>query len=234
MQVYLPCLFLSLGTKQFFFPASSFQPNKLQFFLSFLNTVFTLRTLVARPAGWAASPTPAPSSAPRTETTTAAPAGAPSWPLGVRCPLNHHSFAPLNSNLAKHCYPPPHEQFISPLRQYKVGCDLQPFASLKTVVFLHLWLICSAGWWFEACGPSNLNGIYYPSSTSAVRYNGIKWYYWKGPNLMATVTTMMVRPANFRQPDIRWGIITSTSWNVRQKKSLLEYNLLICFWYQFI
>ncbi|CAN9503816.1 unnamed protein product [Ophioblennius macclurei] len=57
--------------------------------------------------------------------------------------------------------------------------------------------LASGGWWFDACGPSNLNGIYYPASSSAVRYNGIKWYYWKGPNLMATMTTMMVRPANF-------------------------------------
>uniref|UniRef100_A0A1A8N0D5 Angiopoietin 2b n=1 Tax=Nothobranchius pienaari TaxID=704102 RepID=A0A1A8N0D5_9TELE len=57
--------------------------------------------------------------------------------------------------------------------------------------------LASGGWWFEACGPSNLNGIYYPSSSNVVRYNGIKWYYWKGPNLMATMTTMMVRPANF-------------------------------------
>ncbi|XP_056154566.1 angiopoietin-2b isoform X2 [Lampris incognitus] len=57
--------------------------------------------------------------------------------------------------------------------------------------------IASGGWWFEACGPSNLNGMYYPASTSVVRYNGIKWYYWKGPNLIATTTTMMVRPANF-------------------------------------
>ncbi|XP_053302738.1 angiopoietin-2b [Pleuronectes platessa] len=57
--------------------------------------------------------------------------------------------------------------------------------------------LASGGWWFEACGPSNLNGMYYPASSSVVRYNGIKWYYWKGPNLMATMTTMMVRPANF-------------------------------------
>uniref|UniRef100_A0A672FKS9 Angiopoietin 2b n=1 Tax=Salarias fasciatus TaxID=181472 RepID=A0A672FKS9_SALFA len=57
--------------------------------------------------------------------------------------------------------------------------------------------LASGGWWFDACGPSNLNGIYYPASSSVVRYNGIKWYYWKGPNLMATMTTMMVRPVNF-------------------------------------
>ncbi|XP_057684758.1 angiopoietin-2b [Corythoichthys intestinalis] len=57
--------------------------------------------------------------------------------------------------------------------------------------------LASGGWWFEACGPSNLNGVYYPNSSSVIRYNGIKWYYWKGPNLMATMATMMVRPANF-------------------------------------
>ncbi|KAF7662834.1 hypothetical protein LDENG_00226530 [Lucifuga dentata] len=57
--------------------------------------------------------------------------------------------------------------------------------------------LASGGWWFEACGPSNLNGMYYPSTSTVVRYNGIKWYYWKGPNMMATMTTMMVRPANF-------------------------------------
>lgn len=55
-----------------------------------------------------------------------------------------------------------------------------------------------AGWWFDACGPSNLNGIYYPVSSNVLRFNGIKWYYWKGPNLLATMTTMMVRPADFR------------------------------------
>ncbi|KAM6959538.1 LOW QUALITY PROTEIN: angiopoietin-2b [Aplochiton taeniatus] len=57
--------------------------------------------------------------------------------------------------------------------------------------------MASGGWWFEACGPSNLNGIYYPGNSNVVRYNGIKWYYWKGPSLMATMTTMMVRPAGF-------------------------------------
>uniref|UniRef100_A0A8C7GYP5 Angiopoietin 2b n=1 Tax=Oncorhynchus kisutch TaxID=8019 RepID=A0A8C7GYP5_ONCKI len=57
--------------------------------------------------------------------------------------------------------------------------------------------MASGGWWFEACGPSNLNGIYYSGVSNVVRYNGIKWYYWKGPSLMTTVTTMMVRPAGF-------------------------------------
>uniref|UniRef100_A0A8C5EEJ0 Angiopoietin-2-like n=1 Tax=Gouania willdenowi TaxID=441366 RepID=A0A8C5EEJ0_GOUWI len=57
--------------------------------------------------------------------------------------------------------------------------------------------LASGGWWFDACGPSNLNGMYYPASSSVVRYNGIKWYYWKGPNLQASLTAMMVRPTDF-------------------------------------
>ncbi|XP_076864821.1 angiopoietin-2b [Brachyhypopomus gauderio] len=57
--------------------------------------------------------------------------------------------------------------------------------------------MASGGWWFEACGPSNLNGIYYAGVSNVMRYNGIKWYYWKGPSLLANTTTMMVRPVDF-------------------------------------
>uniref|UniRef100_A0A3P8YJ96 Fibrinogen C-terminal domain-containing protein n=1 Tax=Esox lucius TaxID=8010 RepID=A0A3P8YJ96_ESOLU len=57
--------------------------------------------------------------------------------------------------------------------------------------------MASGGWWFEACGPSNLNGIYYAGVSNVVRYNGIKWYYWKGPGLITTMSTMMVRPVDF-------------------------------------
>ncbi|XP_062846784.1 angiopoietin-2b isoform X2 [Trichomycterus rosablanca] len=57
--------------------------------------------------------------------------------------------------------------------------------------------MASGGWWFEACGPSNLNGIFYSGISNVMRYNGIKWYYWKGPNIKVTTTTMMVRPVDF-------------------------------------
>ncbi|TSK31429.1 Angiopoietin-2 [Bagarius yarrelli] len=57
--------------------------------------------------------------------------------------------------------------------------------------------MASGGWWFEACGPSNLNGIYHTGISSVMRYNGVKWYYWKGPNSIITKTTMMIRPVEF-------------------------------------
>ncbi|KAF4073877.1 hypothetical protein AMELA_G00248350 [Ameiurus melas] len=57
--------------------------------------------------------------------------------------------------------------------------------------------MASGGWWFDACGPSNLNGIYHTGISNVMRYNGVKWYYWKGPNSIVTRTTMMVRPVDF-------------------------------------
>ncbi|KAL4629465.1 angiopoietin-2-like isoform X2 [Arapaima gigas] len=57
--------------------------------------------------------------------------------------------------------------------------------------------MASGGWWFDACGPSNLNGVYYSGKSNVLRFNGIKWYYWKGLTLKVIRTTMMVRPGNF-------------------------------------
>ncbi|XP_067389797.1 angiopoietin-2-like [Emydura macquarii macquarii] len=57
--------------------------------------------------------------------------------------------------------------------------------------------MATGGWWFDACGPSNLNGIYYPASPTTGRYNGMKWHYWKGPSHRLRATTMMIRPADF-------------------------------------
>ncbi|XP_073471708.1 angiopoietin-2-like [Aquarana catesbeiana] len=57
--------------------------------------------------------------------------------------------------------------------------------------------IATGGWWFDACGPSNLNGIYYPSGSGTTKYHGIKWHYWKGPSHGLKSVTMMMRPADF-------------------------------------
>ncbi|CAH6787085.1 Angpt2 [Phodopus roborovskii] len=55
----------------------------------------------------------------------------------------------------------------------------------------------TGGWWFDACGPSNLNGQYYPQKQNTNKFNGIKWYYWKGSGYSLKATTMMIRPADF-------------------------------------
>ena len=36
-----------------------------------------------------------------------------------------------------------------------------------------------AGWWFDQCNFSNLNGVYYPSGHTT-DHTGITWYHWKG------------------------------------------------------
>uniref|UniRef100_A0A8C0YMR0 Fibrinogen C-terminal domain-containing protein n=3 Tax=Cyprinidae TaxID=7953 RepID=A0A8C0YMR0_CYPCA len=58
-------------------------------------------------------------------------------------------------------------------------------------------LTLTGGWWFDACGPSNLNGMYYTSGQNSGKLDGIKWHYFKGPNYSLRATTMMIRPLDF-------------------------------------
>ncbi|KAG9344377.1 hypothetical protein JZ751_011046 [Albula glossodonta] len=57
--------------------------------------------------------------------------------------------------------------------------------------------LTTGGWWFDACGPSNLNGMYYQLGLNTNRFNGIKWYYWKGSGYSLKATEMMIRPVDF-------------------------------------
>ncbi|XP_019726134.1 angiopoietin-2a [Hippocampus comes] len=57
--------------------------------------------------------------------------------------------------------------------------------------------LTTGGWWFDACGPSNLNGMYYQRGQNSNRFNGIKWYYWKGSGYSLKATSLMIRPADF-------------------------------------
>ncbi|XP_069507036.1 angiopoietin-4 [Ambystoma mexicanum] len=52
----------------------------------------------------------------------------------------------------------------------------------------------SGGWWFDACGLSNLNGVYYSARHHLRKLNGIKWHYFRGPSYSLRGTRMMIRP----------------------------------------
>lgn len=54
-----------------------------------------------------------------------------------------------------------------------------------------------SGWWFDACGFSNLNGIYYSVGHNIRKLNGIKWHHFRGPSYSLRSTSMMVRPYDF-------------------------------------
>nr|XP_023667823.1 angiopoietin-1 [Paramormyrops kingsleyae] len=58
-------------------------------------------------------------------------------------------------------------------------------------------VMLTGGWWFDACGPSNLNGMYYNKGQHVGKLNGIKWHYFKGPSYSLRATTMMIRPSDF-------------------------------------
>ncbi|KAM4612789.1 angiopoietin-1 [Polymixia lowei] len=58
-------------------------------------------------------------------------------------------------------------------------------------------LMLTGGWWFDACGLSNLNGIYYTVGHNIRKLNGIKWHHFRGPSYSLRSTAMMVRPYDF-------------------------------------
>ncbi|KAM9409977.1 angiopoietin-4 [Pholidichthys leucotaenia] len=58
-------------------------------------------------------------------------------------------------------------------------------------------LMLTGGWWFDACGFSNLNGIYYTVGHNIRKLNGIKWHHFRGPSYSLRSTAMMVRPYDF-------------------------------------
>ncbi|XP_076611391.1 angiopoietin-1 isoform X1 [Chaetodon auriga] len=58
-------------------------------------------------------------------------------------------------------------------------------------------LMLTGGWWFDACGPSNLNGMYFTQGQHIGKLNGIKWHYFKGPSYSLRATVMMIRPLDF-------------------------------------
>ncbi|XP_062977234.1 angiopoietin-4 [Elgaria multicarinata webbii] len=57
----------------------------------------------------------------------------------------------------------------------------------------------SGGWWFDACGNSNLNGIYYPARHNTRKLNGIRWHYFHGTGYSLKGSRMMLRPSGGRE-----------------------------------
>ncbi|CAL8337622.1 unnamed protein product [Lota lota] len=58
-------------------------------------------------------------------------------------------------------------------------------------------LMLTGGWWFDACGLANLNGMYYSLGHNIRKLNGIKWHHFRGPSYSLHSTAMMVRPYDF-------------------------------------
>ncbi|XP_064160763.1 angiopoietin-4 [Anguilla rostrata] len=58
-------------------------------------------------------------------------------------------------------------------------------------------LMLTGGWWFDACGLSNLNGMYYTVGHNIRKLNGIKWHHFRGPSYSLRSTAMMIRPSDF-------------------------------------
>ncbi|XP_012368532.1 angiopoietin-4-like [Octodon degus] len=53
----------------------------------------------------------------------------------------------------------------------------------------------SGGWWFDNCGPSNLNGIYYPAGEHLHKVNGVRWHHsLEDPTYSLRSSRMMIRP----------------------------------------
>nr|XP_002747435.3 angiopoietin-4 [Callithrix jacchus] len=55
--------------------------------------------------------------------------------------------------------------------------------------------VMSGGWWFDACGLSNLNGIYYRAPNNKHKMDGIRWHYFKGPSYSLRASRLMIRPS---------------------------------------
>ncbi|CAL4059491.1 unnamed protein product [Meganyctiphanes norvegica] len=51
------------------------------------------------------------------------------------------------------------------------------------------------GWWYENCGPSNLNGLYYPSANTDGDGDGMRWYTFAGWDSLK-YSKMMLRPSS--------------------------------------
>ncbi|XP_013365466.1 PREDICTED: angiopoietin-4-like isoform X2 [Chinchilla lanigera] len=53
----------------------------------------------------------------------------------------------------------------------------------------------TGGWWFDTCGASNLNGLYYPAGEHLHKVDGIRWHHsFEAPTYSLRSSRMMIRP----------------------------------------
>lgn len=96
-----------------------------------------------------------------------------------------------------------------------------------------------SGWWFDACGPSNLNGMFYTAGQNHGKLNGIKWHYFKGPSYSLRSTTMMIRPLDFWKHHARIRNLQRTmgmlpeekfSWKLQKQTALSPFQQQVVLW----
>ena len=118
------------------------------------------------------------------------------WSFSVLWPPHLRMFSFNCSKVAKDFM----SSIIFPLWCYAFASQLDavnPAVHAWLVYRLIVLFLIISGWWFDACGPSNLNGMFYSAGQHHGKINGIKWHYFKGPSYSLRSTTMMIRPLDF-------------------------------------
>ncbi|XP_072017764.1 uncharacterized protein [Amphiura filiformis] len=74
---------------------------------------------------------------------------------------------------------------------------------------------CKGGWWYKACCPANLNGLYLAGPYTADLNMGVTYMSWKGDKYSLAATEMKVRPVPFHlaEPQDCYEIVSTYGGN---------------------